>query len=106
MSNGERVTLADLPDLLGGHIMAHDVLLALLIYEMHQRNEKFKNECREVLDDFLGRLITERGGATVRYEAIARKRFLHLLDLVQAKEEELRKRPSLRRRFLRWLERG
>jgi hypothetical protein len=87
-------------------LWAHDVLLGCLAYEASTRNSSFKEEARASFDHLLDRRLAERDGQPDVIEQKARNKFLALLNEVTEDKGKSVKKPSLRRRFLRWLEAG
>jgi len=84
-------------------LWAHDVLLGCLAYQAALRNSPFKEEARAAFDHLLGRRLGQRNDQPDIIEQKARDKFIALLNEVT---QDRVQKPSLRRRFLRWLEAG
>ena len=97
-------------DMLGGAIAANTVLLSMFVSWASERDPNLEQQFIASFDDFLGRMHTEAGeeGQPAATEMLveARKIFRTIVDNAVPLKETSQPRPTLRRKFINWLERG
>jgi hypothetical protein len=92
-----------------GHLFAHAVLLGLLVDKVKKSDPTFEDFARRYFDTYLGQYFEKVGSATPM-EMEARKMFNVMISAPigttpQAAPIRVEK-PTWRRRFLNWLEKG
>jgi len=101
MADGEADEYANI---LWGRLMAQKILLALLAAMADRQEGDFKQAARRAIDELLGRPWVP-GPTTEGMKIVARREFMAILDMATSGPDPTR-RPTLRRRFLSWLQAG
>jgi hypothetical protein len=91
---------------LHAQLLAHYSVLVVLAYQKGLEDPTFEEFLRARVDTVLGRRLAKRDGVPHAIDAKVRNFVMEIAEAATFSQDLPKKRPTLRRRFLDWLERG